>query len=383
MKCTSSKVSRHEAVPVEGLADALLGAVDPAALAQERERLARVHLVSRVARRALAVLLLGLGEWVELAEDLLDRLRAAGLEAVPLPAVPGAGPEEVDRVGDPQEGTRLDRRLSARIGFLPVARAGQREPLLEDFRIAERAPVGQGPDDVSEVRSEDRVAEQLAELRSLESVAVDHRALEHLLHAARLAAELLGPRFHRREQRVLGVALRDALEALGPAHHLELGRALRVDGQRQRHVVAPDLDRPVHEVGDGVALHRPGEALGVRVARGPREVVEADVHGAPLAFLALGAELPRLLPEGVQALVAHEQILRPQLAPPQGNEPEGPHAVLVAFLVDALPHLGELERAAHRVGEEHRALLAALGRRVLRGVEERLPALLAEGAAGA
>ena len=82
---------------VEGAAHPLVGTRHPAAAAEQRERLLRVHLMAGVATRALGAAL-GVGDRVQLAEELLERLDALGEEALALPGRPVAALEQVHRV---------------------------------------------------------------------------------------------------------------------------------------------------------------------------------------------------------------------------------------------------------------------------------------------
>src|SRR5207249_3957170 len=63
---------------------ALLGAGNPSAPPQQRQRLPRVHLVAGVAQRSVPFALLSGGQNVELTEHLLERLHSLAPQAVAL-----------------------------------------------------------------------------------------------------------------------------------------------------------------------------------------------------------------------------------------------------------------------------------------------------------
>lgn len=91
---------RRDAAFMKGAARALIRVVDPPPAGQQCHGLARMYLVSGVAPRDAPFGPLRVGQHVELAKDLLERLHAFGGEAVVLPTVPGACLQKVVGVGE-------------------------------------------------------------------------------------------------------------------------------------------------------------------------------------------------------------------------------------------------------------------------------------------
>src|SRR5262249_27660714 len=97
----------------KGFPYVLLG--DPAALRQESHGLAGLDLGASITARLSAVAFLLPGDHVKLAEDLLERLHALGLEAFALPEVPGVGSAKVEGMSDAKRIALLQR-----LNFPPV-----------------------------------------------------------------------------------------------------------------------------------------------------------------------------------------------------------------------------------------------------------------------